>query len=209
MRYLSEKGKRLVAFFCMVLCFTAVLTACRSSLPVAFYTLNAQGSAFESQKDQPAGLSGEFSIGIRYIRLPDYLDRPQIVTLNGTHTVHLSEFHRWAAPLKQEIGQVVAENFIVLLQTPKIVFFPWDTSERPRHRVDLTFYHFEGALGKSFHAQGVWQLVGPRGESATVYRTFDFQIPISGSNYEDLAEAYSKSLWLLSSEISSVVKKQP
>ncbi len=189
-----------------VFSFVGLLSACRSSPPVTFYTLNTQNPAFES-RNSPAGRERNLSIGISPIYLPEYLDRPQIVTLKGTHTLHLAEFHRWAAPLDQEIGQVFAKNFIVLLQTSKIIFFPWDSSQRPQYQVDLRFYHFEGILGESFHAQGIWRVTEKEGASETTYKRFDMKIPVSGEGYEDLAEACSESLWRLSRDIGAAIDK--
>ncbi len=206
MRHLTEK-KMFFVLWVAVFGFIALLSSCRSSSPVTFYTLNTQTPVFNKQ-ETPSKIERSPSIGINPIQLPEYLDRPQIVTLNGAHTLHLAEFHRWAAPLDQEIVQVLAKNLIALLPASKVALFPWEVSQNPQYLVELTFYHFEGVLGESFHAQGIWMLAEKEGGSGENYRKFDLRIPVSGERYEDLAEACSKSLWMLSTEISSAVNKK-
>ena len=71
-----------------------LLTACFKSPQVAFYTLNSQTFSGKAQKN--ISELKDISIGIGSVHIPEYLDRPQIVTLKGPHRLHLAEFHRWA-----------------------------------------------------------------------------------------------------------------
>lgn len=54
-------------------------------------------------------------IGMRPVKVPDYVDRPQIVTATAKNTYHLSEFNRWAETLDQNITRVLAQSLTHLL----------------------------------------------------------------------------------------------
>ena len=188
-----------------ILLFLLLLTACISSPQVTFYTLNSQMSPPKLPRNILA--SKALTIGIGSVHIPDYLDRPQIVTFEGPHRLHLAEFHRWAGRLENDMIQVMVENLSTLLGTTKVASFPWSQAETPQYRVDLIFNHFEGTLGKTFRLQGVWRLSGEGIKWGALERPFDQSIVIAGKNYEDLAAASSRGLWDLSQTISKAIYK--
>ena len=183
--------------------FLLLLTACINSPQVNFYTLNSQISGPNPPK-RTSELKA-LTIGIGSVHIPEYLDRPQIVTFEGPYRLHLSEFHRWAGRLENDIIQVMVENLSQLLGTTRVVSFPWGQSEAPQYRVDLIFNHFEGTLGKRFRFQGVWRLSGNGIKEGSLERPFDQTIVIAGTDYEDLAAASSQGLWDLSQTISEAI----
>lgn len=178
-----------------------LMAACRSAAPVDFYTLNVQIPV--KALPQQYGKLNKISVGIGSVNLPEYLDRPQIVTLKGPHRLHLSEFHRWAGRLDREIAQVMARNISNLIGTTKSFIFPWNQSEEPDFRVDLKFYHLEGTLGKTLRIQGIWSLAGKEANGKTFDYPFDQKISISGSDYDDMVAACSRGLWELGRKISN------
>jgi uncharacterized protein len=188
-----------------ILLFLLLLTACISSPQVTFYTLNSQMSGPPPPK-RTLELTA-LTVGIGSVHIPEYLDRPQIVTFEGPHRLYLSEFHRWAGRLENDMIQVMVENLSQLLGTTRVASFPWSQSEAPQYRVDLIFNHFEGTLGKSFRLQGVWRLSGEGIKGGALERPFDQSIVIAGTDYEDLAAASSQGLWDLSQTISKAIYK--
>ncbi|MFW6242141.1 MAG: PqiC family protein, partial [Thermodesulfobacteriota bacterium] len=63
--------------------------ACGRSLPTRFYLLTPQ-------KTGPgAAPTAGPSVGVGPVELPDYLDRPQILTRAGEHEIHFAEFDQW------------------------------------------------------------------------------------------------------------------
>ncbi|MEJ2613246.1 MAG: ABC-type transport auxiliary lipoprotein family protein [Candidatus Thiodiazotropha sp.] len=88
--------------------FFFLLTGCFKSPQVAFYTLNSQ--AFVDSAPENISNLKDITVGIGSVEIPEYLDRPQIVTLKGPHRLHLAEFHRWAGRLNNEMMQVVRDK---------------------------------------------------------------------------------------------------
>ena len=56
--------------------------------------------------------------------MPAVVDRPQIVVRTGPNEVWLDEFNRWASPLEDNLGRVIAENLVAMLGTPHVTVFP-------------------------------------------------------------------------------------
>ncbi|GAB6190600.1 PqiC family protein [Desulfocastanea catecholica] len=57
------------------------------------------------------------------VEIPDYLNRPEIMTRKGRNTVELAEFNRWAGSFKESITAVLAENLGLLLGSD-LVYVP-------------------------------------------------------------------------------------
>ena len=69
--------------------------------------------------DAPASL-----VGVLPVRMPGYIDRPQLVTWTAPGELRIDEFLRWAEPLDAGITRTVAENLDALLPESHVVRFP-------------------------------------------------------------------------------------
>lgn len=75
------------------------LAGCASSSPSSkLYTLNSL--VLPGQVETSTSKDGATVVSIGPVEIPDYLDRPQIVTLTPTNELFLSEFHLWGGSLK-------------------------------------------------------------------------------------------------------------
>lgn len=89
-------------FFLALLVGTGWFTGCGSSPPSSFYALSAeQGSA------QPAPFH---TIELRRPGIAGYLDRPEIVKRIVDHRLGVADTDRWAAPLDEMLGRVLAQD---------------------------------------------------------------------------------------------------
>jgi len=71
------------------LLFITFLSACSSTQPTDFYHFN------ESVDSALTGVEKGYVIGVGPIQLPEYLNRPQIVTRQSDYHMNISEFNRW------------------------------------------------------------------------------------------------------------------
>ena len=82
---------------------TLLLSGCiRDSRPVQFYMLNADYGVDDIVKAYVASQGPV--IGLGPIRIPEYLNRPQMIVAIADNQYRLSEDHRWAEPLDQNIS---------------------------------------------------------------------------------------------------------
>ena len=183
-----------------------LFVGCRSTPPpTAFYTLTAVTKA-ETAGQSPAP-KGDFAVGIGPVQLPEYLDRPQLVTRTAPDKLVLSEFHRWGGSLRQDFPRVLAENIAALLGTDRVLEYPWGDRLDPAYRVALDVQQFDGQLGETVALRVTWVVTGRDGKAPLAVRKSMIQEPVSGKDYDALVAAQSRAVAALGREIAVEVRK--
>lgn len=133
-------------------------TGCASSPPVRFYVLTPlAGTA-------PAARTPGPGVVVAAVRLPEYLERPQLVTRSGDNRLHLEEYHQWGGNLAKDLTRVMAENLSLLLASDAVVAAPHTLRMRPDYRVEIEVLRFERAGDARVHLAAKWWLQrGPDG----------------------------------------------
>lgn len=97
-----------------------------------------------------ASAGAGMSIGLGPVTIPDYLDRPAIVTRIGSNELRLSENNRWGEPLKQGFANVLSRDLAMRLGAAQVHRFPWYNSSSIDYQVKVAVHHFEtDASGRS------------------------------------------------------------
>lgn len=146
--------------------------------------------------------SEPFSIGIGPVKLPDSLNRPQMVTRLSENEVRVEPFYRWAAPLTENISSVLAENLSLLLGTNRVISFPWAIASRPTYQIRITVVEFIGALGGEAVLEVRWVLTQGEEPRELVNKHSSFKAPVSSHEYSALVTAQSRLLSDFSREIA-------
>ncbi len=137
-----------------------ILTGCASSPSSKFYQLTPVQSKTSVTGDVSPDQSQIIAIGP--VRIPDYLDRPQIVTRSGKNELKLSEFDRWAGSLENDVNRVLVEDISGLLPADGfsvVHWTPYSGSQVPAsYRVEVIVDRFEGALGDSVLLKAQWRI---------------------------------------------------
>jgi uncharacterized lipoprotein YmbA len=133
------------------------------------------------------------SVGIGPIKLPEYVNRPQIVTRTTPNELLLSYFDLWAEPLIGSVPRTLAENVSRLLCTKEVVLFPWKPSRVPDYRVEVEVLHLDGNLGSTVSLEAWWS-VSYGAEKTRVTRKSSYSEPVAGQDYEALVQAHSRAL---------------
>ena len=110
--------------FLVFLLVGGLLSSCvKSSTPVTrFYVLNPINS--DTSLVSESERKGLLSVEVASLRLPQYLERPQIVTRSGGNRLELAEYHQWGGNLRKNMMRVIAKNLSQLLGTPNIAISP-------------------------------------------------------------------------------------
>ena len=134
--------KRLYATL-LLLCFVPAGCVSFGSQPdpSRFYALTSLPHASERQ-ESAAGIPA-LALGIGPVKLPGYLDRPQVVTRISQNRFAVAENDRWAEPLEENFSRVLSQNLSILLRTDRIVTYPWERSQRPAYQVQVEVLRFE------------------------------------------------------------------
>ena len=124
------------------------LSGCGSSRPAKFYTLHPVKSIPAAAK-QTVLSDPPVTVGIGPIEIPDYLDRPQIVTRTAQNELAQAEFERWAGSLKTDIARVLVENLSVLLPPDQVSVVPWTRGGPLQYRVAVDVTRFDVTPGEN------------------------------------------------------------
>ena len=183
-----------IAAFCI---FAGLAAGCASSPVTRFYTLSAAAA--------PAATSSQLSVVVGPVSVPAVVDRPQIVVTTGPNQVRPEEFNRWAAPLQNSIGRVIAENLVAMLGTPRVVLFSQTLGVGIDYRAAIEVQRFESAPGEAATLDAVWTVSRAKDGKSQTGRTTVREVA-SDKNYEALAAAHSRGLARLSRDIADGVR---
>ncbi len=131
-----------------------LLTGCLSGSPTQrYYLLNAteKDSLLSPEQTPPA-------IEIVAIHLPQYLDRPQIVSRTASSRLRLSESHQWGGNLRKNLIRSMMSNLSQLLNTAQIRSSARRNSNKPDFRLEVEIMEFEKAIDDKIHLTAKWQL---------------------------------------------------
>ena len=145
-------------------------------------------------------------IGIGPVQLPQYVNRPQIVTRISRNELEVDEFARWGEPLKDNFSRVLAENISVLLSTDHVNVYPWSRTTHIDYQVIIDVTQFYGTLGGDVLMRVRWTLLGDDGKKMLLRKNSSLSIRSDASTYEALVSAQSRMLADLSNEITKEIK---
>jgi hypothetical protein len=127
------------------------------------------------------------------------------VTRTPGSEVKLSEFERWAEPLEDNVTAVLADNLSRLVPTERVSVYPTRLSEERELRIAVEVLRFDGSPGGEVVLEARWRILGPDDALLRTERSRLTQ-PVSGAEYEALADAMSRALGALSRELALAVQ---
>jgi uncharacterized lipoprotein YmbA len=83
-------------------------------------------------------------LGVGPVRLPAYLDRPEIVTRAGSARIEVASGDRWAAPLDVLFTSVLAEDLRAAVPAREVYGWPWSGGVSPEWSVSVDVLRFDG-----------------------------------------------------------------
>jgi len=185
-----------------IFCLAVLLTACASSPPVRYFSL--EPSALNYSGDEQGGIL----VGLGPLRMPDYLKRPQISTrISGTE-VMVDEFARWAEPADQAVHRVVAANVDAELQGVVAVAYPYIDS------VDLDYWvlgridRFNSDASGSVLLLVQWAVFDKQRQPVVAPRRARYEAAVASPGSPDaIVVAMNEALTLFSKDLAAALKE--
>ncbi|MCX7098510.1 MAG: PqiC family protein [Methylococcales bacterium] len=186
-----------------LLVLAGLLNGCaRDSKPVQFYRLNADVGITTLVV---ANSEGPPLVGLGPIRIPEYLDRPQMVVAVTDNQYQLSEDHRWAERLDQNIALALLKSLPGQLGTDRIIRYPWPQRQALDYQVSIDILEFNvDAKGQS---RLVAQWTVKRKDKPALDRRSSYQSPASMTDYNVMVKAQSQCLAKLGAEIAKTIRQ--
>jgi hypothetical protein len=148
------------------------------------------------------------TIGVFPVSMPDYLDRPQIVTRVSDNEIMLDEFSRWAEPLKESFYTVLVDNLTTVLNHEKIIKTSHNLGTPTTLQVGVEVLQFDGALGSDVVLSVKWGLFAEGGKKLILAKRSYFREPTGAATYEAFVAAQSKAVAALSREITEAIRSR-
>ncbi len=183
-------------------CMSLNLIGCASSEPSRFYALSTIGDRGVTPRN--SGEAVHASIGVGPVELPDYLDRPQIVTRSGLNELRVAEYNRWAGSLSENVSMAVRENLSLLLGTDRVFVYPWTAPAAVDYKITIKIIRLEG-IQDHVELKAMWT-VSSKENKEIVTRVSDYKENLRIPGYDAVVAATSKTVEDLSGEIAAEVK---
>ncbi len=159
-----------------------------------------------SETARPSSPLTSMGLEVMPVRLPEALQRPQLVVSSGPGTLSLLETHRWGNSLDKDIQRVLVENLSLLMGTDAVVAYPQGERVKATRRLEMEVHRLEGKPGGTLTLQATWMIALPQGGQALLFRKTTLQRPVQGLDAEALVNAHSLILGDLSREIALEIK---
>jgi uncharacterized protein len=157
------------------------------------------------QKVQDATGTNALALGIGPVKLPGYLDREEIVTRVSQNRFAVAENDRWAEPLEENFSRVLSQNLSILLQTDRIVAYPWERNQRPTYQVQVEVLRFEPNAEQMVELWARWSITDNTKKTVSVRESY-LSRPAKDKSTEASVAALSEVVGGLSQEISASIR---
>jgi len=163
-----------------------------------FFTLSAVA---ESSAPPASGIS----VGLGPVRMPAYLDRPELATRVASTEVVFSPRDRWAEPLSSSLRRVLAQNLSTLLGTDEILSYPWPVGSRVDWSVGVDVSRFERTQQGEVELAARWFVREGAGGRTRIARETRYTQKASGGGTAAAVEAWDQTVAALSGDIASAI----
>lgn len=181
----------------------SLLAACADSPSARFYVLGS----FPVEA-QARAWADDVAVGLGPVELPDYLDRPQIVTRSGENELHLAEFDRWGESLKDNVTVVLAEDLTVLLPSQRVSIYPWKRSTPIDYQLAVRITRFDRTEGGEAVLSARWSVLARDGKELLSRESRHVE-RVAGDGYGDTVAAMNRALGKFGREIAAALANLP
>ncbi|MDD5561708.1 MAG: PqiC family protein [Candidatus Omnitrophica bacterium] len=146
------------------------------------------------------------------VSIPQYQDRPQIVTQDDKGMLDIAQFDRWGEPLDAGIARLIIEDLNLMLPEGTFEMFPCNFAIPLDYQVIVSILQLESNLKKDLLLVAQWSIIDTESRSMLFTKRSDLIQPVEPHNYSGLADALSKAVASLSSQIAenlSLLANQP
>ncbi len=181
-----------------------LLSGCaRDSKPVQFYMLNAD-SALVGVPSPTTGAQAPV-VGLGPIRIPEYLNRPQMIVAITDNQYQLSEDHRWAERLDQNISLALFKALPRQLGTDRIIRYPWSQRQVVDYQVGIDILEFN--VNASGQSRLVAQWFIKHKDKPAIDKRSEYEFPASTTDYGVMVKMQSQCLTKLGEEIAVTLRQ--
>jgi hypothetical protein len=167
-----------------------------------FYALQAIDENYTGEK---FNIPSSVIIGIGPVTVPEYQNRPQIVTQDTNSLLTFAQFDRWGEPLDIALLRLISEDLSVLLPDVTLEISPWNLAVPVKYQVIIDVVRLESRLDKDLSFTAQWSVIDLENKKMMLTKRSEFSKPIEPHNYSGLAKTLSTECASLSGEIAKTL----
>ncbi len=166
--------------------------------PTNFYVLSSVSQPGEVAPGR------RLTLGLGPLTLPQYLERPEMVTRVEANQLTFDEFNRWGEPLKDNFMRVLASDLDKLVGFQRVIFYPWYDTTPMDYAVSFTVLRFETQPGGDAVLNARWAIGDGHGH---VFVTRDSHFSRPAGPPAQTAEALSTLVGDLARDVASALRE--
>jgi uncharacterized lipoprotein YmbA len=176
-----------------------LVSGCLGRSPeVRLFTLGSQSQLERSER------APELAVLIGPVRLPSYLERPQIARRLGGGEVQLDEFNRWVGGFEENLIRALTEGIRRQLGSARVVGYPSRVPFPMDYRVRLDVDELIVDESNRLRLQLRWVIASEVEGERPSLSTFEREIAAGNRSVEALIEAHDRVL----SELAQAIADQ-
>lgn len=156
-----------------------------------------------SQVEKPLTSYKGFSVGIEEVKVPVFMDKPQIVIAEKDSVeLNVSELNRWSEPLSVMLQRTIADDISSYL--PQILVKPKNYGREVfNYTVFVEINKFSGVFGENVILEAWWNILDKNGQMLAQEQTY-LTAPL-GKGYDSLVEEQGRLVGELSKQIAEKI----
>ncbi|HNW40029.1 MAG TPA: PqiC family protein [Candidatus Omnitrophota bacterium] len=191
----------------LLILFSFVCSGClslyRSPVP-KFYTLQ---STVKAEEKRNLEIAPNLIVGIGPVEIPEYQNRPQIVTQDKDGMLTFAQFERWGEPLDSGLERLILENLIKILPQTDFQIFPCNFSIPLDYQIVVKIVQLENRLDKDVFLAVQWTIINFKTKEMLFTKRSQIRQEINPHTYYGLTQALSRGCNLLSNEIAESLSR--
>jgi len=150
---------------------------------------------------------GDFVIGLGPIKLPPYLDRPEIVTRMAPNRLELSKEDRWGESLQNGFTTAMNRDLAAQTSGAQLILFPWYNTVHIDMQVQIDVYRFETDGSGTATLSAKWTILDSSGKNILYTVESHLTQPSKPGDMTEAAAALSRTIGDLSGQIANMVQQ--
>jgi uncharacterized lipoprotein YmbA len=199
----------------VISCFSAI--GCSVLAPVPdrsrFFSLTAMstmsGSGDREAAGAPAAAAPAVTYGLGPINLPPYLDRHELATRVSPTEVTYSTTDRWAEPLSATFAAVLLQDLSALLDTNRILAYPWAGSDRVDYQIEVSVLQFDNDVSGNTRLVAHWRVRDVHNAAYVVAKETTVNQSRPAKESDARVRALSDALDVLGQDIAAELRQLP
>ncbi|MGA7871847.1 MAG: PqiC family protein [Candidatus Binatus sp.] len=172
-----------------------------------FYLLTPTADTAAPASAAAKSAGGDFTIGLGPIKLPPYLDRPEIVTRMAPNRLELSKEDRWGESLQNGFTSAMERDLAAQAGPGRIIVFPWYNTTHIDLQVEIDVYRFETDGQGTATLSAKWTILDSTGKNILYTVESNLTQPSKPGDETDAAAALSRTIGDLSGQIANMLQQ--